>query len=295
MTLRRDFLRGVAGCCAGAAIKAAALPLVPFGKHQISRLIAGTNPFYGYSHFNRVLDTHMREWNTQERVCETLRLCEQNGINTIQTAATGRNLSDIEHHRAEGGNLQVIALSTLAEPPEEAVRKIKPVGLAHFGELTDVLLRDGKMEQVQEFLKRVRQTGVMAGISTHKPEVVEFVEDKGWDVDFYMTCVYNRTRTPEEIRRLLGELPLPPTELYLESDPARMYRVVRQTRRTCLVFKILAAGRLTGKPELLDRAFGLAFDSIKPKDCVIVGMYQRFQDQVTDNADRVRRILRSGA
>ena len=35
------------------------LPQVPFGKYRITRLIAGANPIYGYSHFNYVFSAHM--------------------------------------------------------------------------------------------------------------------------------------------------------------------------------------------------------------------------------------------
>lgn len=35
------------------------LPLVPFGQSRITRLVAGANPIYGYSHFNYVLSAHM--------------------------------------------------------------------------------------------------------------------------------------------------------------------------------------------------------------------------------------------
>ena len=46
-------------------------------------------------------------------------------------------------------------------------------------------------------------------------------------------------------RRLLGHvLPLR-REIYLEEDPPRMFKMIRQTRRTCLAFKILAAGGIS--------------------------------------------------
>ena len=35
----------------------------------------------------------------------------------------------------------------------------------------------------------------MVGVGTHKPEVIARWRSKGWDVDFYAGCVYNRTRT----------------------------------------------------------------------------------------------------
>ena len=119
------------------------------------------------------------------------------------------------------------------------------------------------------------------------------MEDEDWDIDLYMTCCYRLTRTPEEIRQITREIPLPAGEVYLEGDPARMLEVVRQTKKTCLVFKILAAGRRIGTPDEVDRAFQFAFDSIKPQDCVIVGMYPRYSDEVRDNCDRMRRIVRA--
>ena len=133
------------------------------------------------------------------------------------------------------------------------------------------------------------------GIGTHKPEVVEYVEEHGWDVDFYMLCAYNRTRTPEEFRKLLGVLPLPASDVYLETDPPHAYEVARKTSKTCFLFKILAAGRVARSPEEVDKAFKQAFDSIKPQDCVVVGMFPRFKDEIKENCDRVRRILNHNA
>ena len=147
------------------------------------------------------------------------------------------------------------------------------------------------MEEVHDFTKRVRQAGVLVGISTHQPENIARVEELGWDVDFYMGCVYNRTRTPEQLRALLGDVPEPPTEVYLQGDPPRMYQVIRQTKRTCLAFKILAAGRVARSFQATQQAFRTAFASIKPQDCVIVGMFPRFRDEVTENTGHVRRIL----
>jgi len=135
----------------------------------------------------------------------------------------------------------------------------------------------------------VRDSGVLVGLSTHNPLVVEEVESRGWDIDFFMTCVYRITRTEQEIVNLLGQRPL--GEVYLPQDPPRMFRAIRQSRKPCLAFKILAAGRLTDSPESIERAFRTAFENIKPTDAVIVGMYPRYSDQVRENVERVRRIL----
>jgi hypothetical protein len=291
---RRRFLQLSASLAAASASTAApaapSLPTVRIGKHEITRMILGSNPFYGYSHASRGLDQHMREWGTPEHVCEALHEAEKNGITTFQTNGLDREMADVERHRDQGGKLQVIAL--IKEKPEETVARVHPMAVAHHGEVTDVAFRAQKMDDVHEFTKRARQTGVLVGVSTHKPEVIEYIEERGWDLDFYMGCVYNRTRTPDELRSLLnGELPLPSSEVYLEKDPPRMFAVMRKAKRNCFAFKILAAGRVARTPAELNAAFRAAFAGIKPQDCVIVGHYPRFKNEIQENAERVRAIL----
>jgi hypothetical protein len=287
---RRQFIQISTGLAAAAVpLAAAPFPSVQLGKYSISRLILGSNPFYGYSHSSRALDQHMREWGTPDNVCNALEEAERNGINTFQTNGDDRAAADVREHRERGGKLQVIAL--IRERPEAAVKNIRPIAVTHHGELTDSLFRQQKMEEVREFTRRARQTGVLVGISTHKPEVIDYIEEHGWDVDFYMGCVYNRTRTPDEIRHLLGQLPLPVGELYLEKDPERMFAAMRHTAKTCLAFKILAAGRAAGSPQSLDTAFRAAYEGIKPGDCVIVGAYPRFKNEIQENAECARRNI----
>jgi hypothetical protein len=270
---------------------AASLPKVRFGDVEISRMVMGSNQFYGFSHFNGLLDRLMVDWNTSDRICQTLFQCQQNGINAYQYAHHENTLKDLELFRSKGGNMHLIATDPGMTPVEDAVRRSGAMALYHHGEVTDSLYRDGKMEQVHEYTKKLRQAGVRVGIGTHKPEVVEYAEERGWDVDFYVLCAYNRTRSPEEIRRILGVVPVPANEVYLETDPAHAYDVARKTPKTCFLFKILAAGRVARTPDGVDKAFKEALTSIKPQDCIVVGMFPRFKDEVKENCDRVRRIL----
>ena len=174
MNSRRAFLKSSAGLAAAFAAGplvgsaqgpvGATLPKVRFGKHEISRLVVGCNQFYGYSHFNQLLDQMMREWNTPERVCDTLRQCEQNGINAFQYSHHERGFSDLERHRASGGKMLLIAVDTGKDPVEETVKRIQPIALYHHGERTDVLFRDGKMDQVLEYTKKLRRPGSWWGL-----------------------------------------------------------------------------------------------------------------------------------
>jgi hypothetical protein len=290
---RRRFLQSATGALAlGQAAAAPALPTVPFGGQPITRLVIGSNPLYGYSHFNPILDAAMREWMTQDRRMELLHRCEREGIRTWQTHYSRQTMEDFRRYRDEGGRMNWFLLGDneiqadfklLAE-----VAKLKPIGIAHHGNRTDDRFRAGEMGKVRDFCKAVRDTGVMVGISTHNPAVVDSVEGAGWDLDYYMTCLYRITRTREEARAEFGEAPL--GEIFMENDPERMCRMVRQTRKPCLAFKLLGAGRNIRTPALVEAAFRFALTNIKPGDAVIVGMFPRFKDEVRENVALVRKI-----
>ena len=268
------------------------MPMTRLGNHDVSRLIVGANPFYGYSHFNRLFSTHMVEWFTPERVCEVLRRCESYGINTWQFSHSARSLSDLKRYRSEGGKIQWIMLSERAieEDPSQIAEaaKLKPIGIVHHGGSAERRRRMGEMSKVRDFLKRVRDAGVMVGLSAHDPELIREVESQNWDIDFYMCALYYLTRTPEEFRKVMGGT-RPIGEVYLPDDPQKMCEVIRATRKTCLVYKVLAAGRLSDTAEQIDRAFQFTYEHIKPQDALIVGMYPRYTDQVKENADRARK------
>lgn len=263
------------------------MPCVPFGRYSISRLVCGGNPFNGGSHLSNFVGREMKAYYTPEQILKTLRRCEKVGINFWQSS--GRNLELYERLVAEGSRMHYLSL---AKDTEEIAPLVKAgcVGIVHHGEVTDQLFKAGQFDKVHDLLKRIRDAGVMVGVSTHMPAVVEAVEAKGWDVDFYMTCVYERHRSAEELKKLLGYVPLPVREVYLEEDPPRMYAAIRQTRRPCLAFKILAAGRLCESKATVEKAFRQAFEGIKPTDAVIVGLYDRYTDQSAEDAEFTRRF-----
>jgi hypothetical protein len=65
--------------------------------------------------------------------------------------------------------------------------------------------------------------------------------------------------------------------------------MIRQTRKPCLGFKILAAGRRVKTSAQVEEAFRFAYQNIKPSDCVIVGMCPRFKDEVREDTELARR------
>ena len=264
------------------------MPQIAFGAYSLSRLILGANPINGGSHLSRFVNLQMKRYFSAEQVQQTLSHCEELGINTWQSGPG--NLAAYLDHRKQGGQMHYISLAqpNLERPDQLAwLADAGVIGIAHHGERTDVLWKQGEIEQVRTYCKQIRDAGVMVGISTHIPDVVDHVVSEDWDVDFFMCCVYERHRTREELLARLGDVPIPVREVYLEGDPPRMFKAMRQTDKPCLAFKILAAGRLCDKQEWVEEAFASTFRQIKPNDAVIVGMYPEYEDQPAINAQYV--------
>ena len=316
---RREFLQSSAalaiGIVGGAASKGAAqqvtgqqqtaaqaapaqapqiqVPKMKFGNVEIGRLVLGVNPLYGFAHYNNNFSAAMREWYTQDKVCEVMHRANAFGIDAFNYVNVGRAPQDLARFQAEGGKMHLIIQATAYDDAATLVKNLKPLALQRRGEEIDAAFQNGAMASEREWCKRARDLGVMVGVGTHKPEVIELVEEQGWDVDFYAGCVYNRTRTAEEWKQVLnGQILEMPHEIYMQSDPARMYKVIRHTVKPCFAFKILAAGRIA--EDGVAQAFRTAFTSIKPNDGVYVGMFPRSKDEVKENAELVHSIL-SGA
>jgi len=296
---RREFLKAmgalsVAGMASeGAAVGkpketvASEMPTIRFGRHKLSRLICGTNPFNGGSHLSTFVNQAMKEYYTPEQVLKTLARCRQVGINCWQASIGNYKL--YQRLVEEGGKMHYISLGADPKNIGDLV-KAGAIGIAHHGERTDRAFKSGQIDTIHDYLKRVRDAGLMVGVSTHMPAVIETVEEKGWDVDFYMACAYERHRSAEDLEKLLGQAPIPVGEVYLPQDPPRMFKVIQQTRRPCLAFKILAAGRLSDRKAWVEQAFRDTFAGIKPTDGVIVGIYDRYSDQPAEDAEYTRRF-----
>ena len=269
------------------------MPMTRIGPHQVSRLVVGANPVLGFSYMGSLMGQVMQEYFTLDNIHDLLVRCLDAGINTWQTSAHEKIDATLERLRGEGRDIQWIYLSGGGEDPQalrEIVRRNRPIAIVHHGGVSDRLFREGQIGKAHDFLKRVQDLGVLAGLSAHNPDVLRHAEDGGWNLDLYMACFYRLTRTPEELRAEVGGGQVPVWGQFLPGDPARMCQVIREVERPCLAFKILAGGRCAESPEATAAAFEYAYANIKPGDGVIVGMFPRFRDEPAENAALVRKF-----
>ena len=112
-------------------------------------------------------------------------------------------------------------------------------------------------------------------------------KSKGWDLDYYMTCVYERHRSPEDLKKLLGHVPIPAAR-------STWRKTRRGCSRRCADEADLPGVQDPGRrppvryTDSVEQAFRETFQGIKPHDAVIVGIYDRYSDQPGEDAGFVR-------
>ena len=268
------------------------LPTVKLGAYDVTRLIVGGNPIRGYSHFSRELDDQMRAWHTPENTVATLLHAERCGVNTMQSRGDEIIFNIVRKYREAGGTMQWICQTASEYPdPFENVRQIaalEPIGIYLHGSKSDKLWQAGEFDTARDLLDAVRDTGCLVGVASHIPEVLRYVEDQCWDVDFYMSCVYNIEKVARTSMLAGGKRVAEPFD---DEDRHVMCKFINATDKPCIAFKILAAGRKCSSPQSVREAFEFAFANIKATDMVDVGVLQKHQDQIGMNARIVREVL----
>jgi len=272
------------------------LPEVTICNQKIQRLIIGSNQIGGWSHNVPNMSKAMTEFFTPEVTYQFLKHCESYGLTTWLTYWGKKPLQALRRRWEEGSKMRVYFLAVLdkegkisgAESSEEGdIKDYKPLWLLHHGNVTDALFAGGKQEKVHDFVKKVHDMGIPAGVSAHNPEVFKYIEDKGWECDLYQCCLYYITRPKEEIRKKLGTAPL--GEPFLESDRDDMLKVIQSVKKPCLAFKILAAGWHCFSPMSVAESFQIAFKGIKKTDAVLAGMWTRFKDEVAEDVGLLKK------
>ena len=302
---RREFLRTVSATAAASGLalartaraadeqtaEADPMPTIQLGEHRISRLVAGWNPIGGHSHTTWNMAQFMREYFTVERTVEFLQNCERLGITAWQFSHTEKGVAALQKLKESGSKMKFISLHAerpgFDAPIKQVVDETGPIAMVHHGGVTDAKFRAGRGQEVRDFVKKVHDHGLLAGVSAHNPDNIKQIADEGWENDLFMTCFYYVTRPREQQEEKLGKVTV--GEPFFESDPVDMTAVARQVDQPCLGFKILAAGRSCWQPRKVEQCFQFAFENLKPIDGVIVGMFPVYRDEVADNAKYARK------
>jgi hypothetical protein len=272
---------------------------VDFFGTPVSRLILGDNPINGHSYIPNICPGgEMMDYFTAQKVVDCLFEAEQLGYNACLPLASDFMLRVIRQYRNEGGRMNLIFQPYPAIAINVNVwqmRSFDPIAVYHQGTTTDTLVEAGRIGELRDNIKKLKEMGKPVGLGTHVPEVIHRSEDEDWGIDFYMACLHNtRKRGGDESSFLTGR---EKHMRFFMEDRAEMFQTIRQTPKPCIAFKVLAGGQMFyGKsaeefPAVVEAAFRETLERIKPNDLMTVGFFQRDKDQLRENAAIINKIL----
>jgi hypothetical protein len=243
-------------------------PMGRIGKLEVSRLICGGNLFSGFAHSGNLLyvDGLLKHYFSEDKILETLQMCEESGINTAILRTDEHIIGVLKRYRKEcGGKIQWIAqtypkVDNLKDNIRLAIDN-GAVGAYAQGGIGDTFVKEGKAELIAEVVSFIKQNGLVAGIGSHSMEVPIVAEQQKIDADFYFKTFNSAGYESQDTR-----------------DVAALMKTIR---KPWIAFKVLGAGRV--QP---NEGFDLAFKS--GADFINVGMYEF---QVAQNVGLVREAV----
>ncbi len=133
------------------------------GKHQISRLVLGSNLIGGFAHSRDLLyvPSLFKAYNTEKKIYETLILAEKAGINTINIDF-GTNELMAKYKRMTGSKIKVISQvgpNMDKNDYYEFINKAIDYGadiIQIQGNWCDWLVRDNKIDVIQKMMDKIR-------------------------------------------------------------------------------------------------------------------------------------------
>ena len=272
---------------------------VDFFGHQVSKIICGDNPFNGHSYItNFIPGEEMKNYHTESKIVDALHRMEEMGINTILPLADLYITRILKHYRANGGKMNFI-FQTFApftvnyEACAASIRdmvSLDPIGIYLSGTYTDVRMETGgKTHEIVGMLNYLKTAGCPVGFGSHVPEHILACEENHWGADFYMACMYNlrRGREGQESGFLTGKSKS--GVVIVPDDRAVMLEALKKIDKPIIAFKIFAGGQMLVETEEAERralikdTYNTIFNSLKPNDLAVMGIYQKNHDQIGEN------------
>jgi len=265
------------------------LPIVDFLGVPTSKLIVGCNPFVGFSYHSPEMDEEMMDYYVGSRISQTLMQAQAIGYTTMLLLADSLLLRVVREYRENGGTMDMLAQVT--EAPLPPLLKASPRMAYMQGGLTDNYIERGDKQLVIDKIKQLKDHGIKAGFASHKPEYIEMAEEEGWGAQFYMVSLH---RKPEGhvSSAISGITDAAVENPFVEGTRPIALETIRKIQKPCIAYKIFRGGYLARGDEQTRRAaMEEALTGIKENDIAVVGIYQRYTDQLGENSDMASDIL----
>ena len=259
---------------------AAPLPMGKIGGLSVTRLISGGNLISGFAHSRDLIYVSplLKHYFTDAKVMETLRLCEQHGINTAILRVDDDTIRILSAYRKEfNSKIQWIAQVKLpsSDPDLEIKRAIDHGAAAVYvhGGVSDEVAATGRLEPLARALEVGRQNRIPAGVAGHAVAVPIACEKAKLTPDFFMKTL--------NAKNYWSAGPMPRFDSVWEETPRETIAFMNDVEQPWIAYKVLGAGAVHPR-----QGFAYAFEN--GADFVCVGM---FDFQVAEDVQIAREAI----
>ncbi len=246
---------------------------------RISRMFAGGNLISGFAHSRDLIyvSSLLRSYFTDEKVMDTLELCEEMGINTAILRLDDHCKRLLKRYWDErGGQIQWIAqvkiqpndLSQIQDAVDHGA-----IGAFIHGGNCDTYVQLGQLDLLGKAIDLIKKNKVIAGLGGHSIQVPMASEKAGLDPDFYMKILHSHAYWSAEGR--------PDNDNIWSKTPEKTIEFMKTVEKPWIAYKVMAAGAI-----LPSRAFRYAYEG--GADFICAGM---FDFQVREDAIIAKKIL----
>jgi len=249
------------------------LPMTKIGHLEISRLMIGTNTFFGHSHFSAARSYWLRRYFTLDRIIEVMCACVEEGMN----ATISGDLDTMAEAIRKVKDLTGVKVHWMATPGGQNLAELKE-GIRHSAEVgadfcmphvsyTDnhLLIAEKRIVHAEEIIEYTRALAMGTGWSTHLPHTIVVSDAAGYDADTYVQPFNS-----------IGFL------CNVETD--WVGSIIRNAKKPVTCIKPLGAGRI-----MPPTALQFVYHNIKPSDTVVIGLLS--PEEVEEDVKIVRQIL----
>jgi hypothetical protein len=240
---------------------ASAMPMIRLGNVEVSRLILGSNPFFGYAHKDGDIGRQMKEYYTDERIVAVLDQAAALGVTAVAGPPFPEWIRLFNKYVQGGSKLK----TWIAQPHGSPKSMKKEIETCAKGGAKALFIQGHKVEEqfdnsaydvVRGWVAHAKSLGMAAGMASHRPQTHLLAEKLGFPTDFYFQCFFRVDQHPENYA--------------LECRDKAVETIKQITNKPVVAYKILGAARL--EPQ---EAFTYAFKHIAAKDGVCVGIYNK--------------------
>jgi hypothetical protein len=216
-------------------------PRTTIGGLSVSRMIIGTNNIMGGSHRTKARDMHIKQYfnESAENVAEVIGAYLEYGVDSIigclakspfvvDAIKLAEDRAGRKVHHIELGVFDTADNPQARAEAEACIKQAASVGVEVFLPLHTCVERmvnkqTKTIDRISDYMKMIRDHGMIPGLSAHMPEVIQYADANGYDAETYIQ-IYNAA----------GFL--------MQIEVETVHRIIWNAKKPVLTIKPLAAG-----------------------------------------------------